>query len=401
MTLFSNTEFQSLATVQSSATAKAGPCVSVYVPTHEAGREVQQDPIRLKNLLSEAKNKLEGSKWAAQSDALLKPANDLLDQENFWRHQQAGLVLFLSAEGMRTYRVPVTVSPLVTVSDRFHTKPLLPLLTDERTFYILAASQNNVALYQATPEQVQAVDLGSTPSSLEVALRYDDPEESIQGHGTGKGGDRTIINGQGSGKDSQNTDILRFFHLVSDGVENVISGENKPLVFVGLDFLFPIYKQANKYPHLSEQAVDVQPDQLSPEEIRDRALEAITPHFSASRKAAAEQYGSLQAQGKATHSLPEIVKAAHDGQIDTLFIAKGNQVWGQFDAENRQVTNQGEQTNNAVDLLDVAASEALMTGATVYIVDPAELPTDAGIEANAAAILRYVTAQTKEPAAVA
>ena len=29
------------------------PCVSIYMPTHRVGREMQQDPIRLKNLLSE------------------------------------------------------------------------------------------------------------------------------------------------------------------------------------------------------------------------------------------------------------------------------------------------------------------------------------------------------------
>jgi hypothetical protein len=31
-----------------------GICVSIYMPTHRAGSETQQDPIRLKNLLKEA-----------------------------------------------------------------------------------------------------------------------------------------------------------------------------------------------------------------------------------------------------------------------------------------------------------------------------------------------------------
>jgi hypothetical protein len=32
----------------------ARPAVSIYLPTHIAGREIRQDPIRLKNLLSSA-----------------------------------------------------------------------------------------------------------------------------------------------------------------------------------------------------------------------------------------------------------------------------------------------------------------------------------------------------------
>ena len=34
---------------------REGPCVSIFLPTHRAGAETQQDPIRLKNLLGEAR----------------------------------------------------------------------------------------------------------------------------------------------------------------------------------------------------------------------------------------------------------------------------------------------------------------------------------------------------------
>ncbi|MBE0698970.1 MAG: hypothetical protein IH586_18790, partial [Anaerolineaceae bacterium] len=33
-------------------------CVSFYMPTHRTGVEIQQDPIRLKNLLGEAEKRL-------------------------------------------------------------------------------------------------------------------------------------------------------------------------------------------------------------------------------------------------------------------------------------------------------------------------------------------------------
>ena len=35
-----------------------GPCVSVYMPMHRSGPETQQDPIRFKNLLREAEERL-------------------------------------------------------------------------------------------------------------------------------------------------------------------------------------------------------------------------------------------------------------------------------------------------------------------------------------------------------
>ncbi|MEL7494992.1 MAG: hypothetical protein AAGJ95_13680 [Cyanobacteria bacterium J06554_11] len=52
MTLFSKSELQSLTSHQTF------PCISIYIPTHEAGRETRQDTIRLRNQLSDAEEKL-------------------------------------------------------------------------------------------------------------------------------------------------------------------------------------------------------------------------------------------------------------------------------------------------------------------------------------------------------
>ena len=305
MTLFSAAELEHLSAVKSS------PCISIYIPTHEAGREIQQDPIRLKNQLAEVEAQLvQQDIRREEATSLLKPAADLLEDQDFWQHQQSGLALFISPEMFRAYRVPLTFETFTTVGEQFYTKPLLSLMANDGQFYVLAASQNQVTLYQATRDQVQAVDLGDTPRNLEIALRYDDPEESFQGHGTGRAGSRKIYHGQGSGKDSENTDILRFFQRVSDGVEKVLAGSNVPLVFVGVDFLFPIYQQANKYPHLMELAVAHQPDQLSSKEIRDRALDVVTPYFDKARREATEQYGRIADKDQATQKLTQILNAA-------------------------------------------------------------------------------------------
>ncbi len=380
MTLLSRKELQSLLTSQKS------PCVSIYLPTHEAGREIRQDPIRLKNQLARAEKLLgQAGMGTTEGQQLLKPAADLLENRDFWQHQDSGLALFITSEQLRYYRVPLELETMTVVGDQFQVKPLLPLVTDDGQFYVLAASQNKVALYHATRHSVQAVDLGDTPLSEAVALRYDDPEESLQGHSSNRGGGQTTFHGQGGGKDSENSDILRFFHLVSDGVEDVLAGQSVPLVFMGVDFLFPIYKEANKYPHLMDEAIAFQPDQLSPKEIRDRALKAVEPQFTASRKAVVEQYGSLKNNNQATAELETILPAAHDGQVDTLLIAADAQQWGSFDAKARKATLHDEKTIKSQDLLNMAAVLSLFTDAKVYVVNRDEVPE----KADAAATLRY------------
>jgi hypothetical protein len=74
---------------------QAGPCVSIFMPTHRAGPETQQDPIRFKNLVSEAEERLiAGGLRAPRAKALLKAANALVDDYDFWQHQRAVLALF-------------------------------------------------------------------------------------------------------------------------------------------------------------------------------------------------------------------------------------------------------------------------------------------------------------------
>lgn len=375
----------SKAEIQTLNSAQGSPCVSIYLPTHEVGREIRQDPIRLKNQLSEAEKQLSALDDSIDADKLLQPAADLLEDQNFWQHQQAGLALFLSPDSFYYYRLPLAFESFTLVGENFYTQPLMPLLSEDGQFYVLAASQNQVALYQATHRQVRLVDLGDTPKSLDVALRYDDPEESFQGHGTGRGGSRQVFHGQGSGKDSENTDILRFFQIVADGVEKVLAGQTVPVVFVGVDFLFPIYQQANKYPHLMKDAVDHQPDQLSAEEIRDRALEIVEPYFAINRKQAIEKYGSLLDKNQATHDVEQVLNAAANGQAETLMVAENTHLWGTFDITTRKATYHSDRQTDSQDLIDWAVTRALQTDAEVYVMPRNELPADADIVAT----LRY------------
>jgi hypothetical protein len=109
-----------------------GLCVSIFMPTHRAGTETQQDPIRFKNLLREAEERLLASGLGTpEAHELLKPAQRLLWDVHFWRHQSDGLALFLSPEVFRCYRLPFDFEELVVVTDRFHIK-LLCSATDRR-----------------------------------------------------------------------------------------------------------------------------------------------------------------------------------------------------------------------------------------------------------------------------
>src|SRR5699024_1298238 len=95
-------------------------CVSIYLPTHKMGEEVQQDPIRLKNLLTEAEEQLKERELASQDiEKLLEGPRKLLDQPLFWQHNDKGLALFISNEDFDYYRIPHTFKERVMVGNHF------------------------------------------------------------------------------------------------------------------------------------------------------------------------------------------------------------------------------------------------------------------------------------------
>jgi hypothetical protein len=61
----------------------ARPAVSIYLPTHLAGREIRQDQIRLKNLLSAAAERLAATRRRPEIEDLLTPAEALAGDEEF------------------------------------------------------------------------------------------------------------------------------------------------------------------------------------------------------------------------------------------------------------------------------------------------------------------------------
>jgi hypothetical protein len=371
-----------------------GPCVSIFMPAHRAGAETQQDPIRLKNLLAETGERLMiGGLRSPEAQELLEPAEKLLHNAFFWQRQSDGLAMFLSPEVFRTYRLPFDFEELVVVTDRFHIKPLLPLLSGDGRFYVLALSQNEVRLLQGTRYSVSEVGLENVPESLTEALRYNDPEKRLQFHtGTrtpgGKGERPAIFHGHGvASTDDPKDYILRYFQQVDEGLRDLLGGEEAPLVLAGVDYLLPIYKEANSYPHLVDEGIEGNPEEISVEELHEHAWGIVHPLFLSAQKEAAARYRQLAGAGseQASSDLKEVVPAAYHGRVEVLFVAVGLQQWGTFDAATNVVQLHQEAEPGDEDLLDFAAVHTLLNGGTVYAVEPEKVPDDTLLAAG----LRY------------
>ena len=134
------------------------PCVSLFMPTYRAGAEIQQNQIRLRNLLREAEEQLlAGGTRPAEAKKLLESPQELLGNVMFWRQQSDGLSIFLSADVFTYYCLPINFNELIVVADRFHVNPFLPILGGDGRCYILTLSQKGSRLFEGTKQSIKEI----------------------------------------------------------------------------------------------------------------------------------------------------------------------------------------------------------------------------------------------------
>lgn len=369
------------------------PCVSIYMPTHRKGSEVEQDPIRFKNLLRDAEKEMEKKGLRKnQIDSILKPAYNFIDDVKFWNHQSDGLAFFMCEGEHQYFRLPLSFKPMAYVHKRYYVKPLLPAMSGNEQYLVLALSQKNLRLFQGSKDSLSEVDLHNVPTSFDEAHKFDVPEKSLQFHSgtesTQGGGDRAaIFHGHGVGMDDskRKKNILRYFQMVDDGLEKVIKNENTPMILAGLEYLIPIYKEANSYPHLVSRSVEQNVDDLSEKELHEKVWGIIGDELKNKMEYASRNYKELKDDGKKSDDLKEIVKAAYNGRVDYLFLsANGDQRWGKFDSDAQAVDLHDSREEEDEDLLDLAAVYTLLNNGTVYSVENDEMK-----EKIISAVFRY------------
>jgi hypothetical protein len=355
---------------------QAGWCVSLFMPAHRSAAETQQDQIRFKNLLREAEaHLLAGGLRATEARALLEPAQQLASEGVIWRQPSDGLAVFISARLFRYYQLPLAFEAVVVVAQRFHLKPLLPLLSDEGHFYVLALSQNAVRLLKGTPHTVKDVPLEGVPQSMAEAMRFEEPNKQIQWHtigSPGRGGPIPVFHGQGTGIDDTKERLVRYFQKVNAGLHKLLCAERAPLILAAVGHLMPIYREVNTYPHLMEEGIAGNAEERSAAELHAAAWAIVQPHVLRVQHDTIEIYHEYAGGARASHDLATIVRAAHEGRVQRLLVVAGAQRWGTFDLKTESIVVHAEQVAGDEDLLDRAAVETYLHGGTVHA-----LPSDA------------------------
>lgn len=373
------------------------PCLSLYQPTHRQHPENAQDPIRFRNLVKQMEDSLRQKYPSRDIKELLAPFEALAADQSFWNHTADGLAVLAAPGTFRVYKLLRPVAELVVVADSFHTKPLMRITQSADRFQILALSRQAFKVFEGNRDtlnelapidgvpQTSAEQLGLDDDTREGARRvYGPGSASAARHGTTHHGNTQ--HGTDVKQDAKDHDAAQFFRTVDQVVQQHYSQPSGlPLILAALPEHHHQFRSSSHNPHLLKDALDVHPDNLSLDALRERAWELMLPHYLERLDGFIGAFKAAHGSGLANDDLERIAAAAIAGRVATLLIEADRLIPGRIDEVSGSITKDELNNPEVDDILDDLGERVIKAGGEVVIVPSERMPTKTG----AAAIYRF------------
>jgi len=356
------------------ATSRADIAVSIFVPTTPVSLETDGDRIQLKNLAKEAVEQLEAAGANKRRIApLQEELDDLIDDDEFWRFQARGLVIYATPDNVRTFRVPNAIEPLVKVSDRFHLKPLLRAVTFSHAAYVLALADASVRLVEVS---------GDLPA---VTVRVEGmPTDAASAAGKASIASRSY-SGRIGGAEGKKVRLAQYARKIDGALRGLLAGGSVPLILASVEGLDAIYRSVNTYPHLVARGISGNPERMTDAELAAAARNLLDDLHREQVSEWQELYRVRTNENRSTNDLARIARAATYGAVQSLLVDMDQVINGTVADADGALSLADAPSADTYGVVDEIARRVLLTGGRVLSVRQGDIPDGK----PAAAVLRY------------
>ncbi len=344
------------------------PCITLTMPTSRNMPDNAQDPIRLKNLLSEAKTRLEndlGKREAAKAIENLESAAASVDHNQNYE----GLAIFANETVDIVLKTRFAMEEGVTIDDRFSLRTLLRAEQRSEPFSVLMLSLHDAKLFEGSREDLHEVRGSGFP--LENSW-----------HGTSsKAPAGPGVNPEASADESRK----RFVHDCLEKCAH-IKGLPRKIVLIGTPEILSSAEGAVPDPLELLTTVPGNLSGVNIAEVGTKVWAAVREARTEQSHALIERLNSGRSENKYAAGIQEIAPLALDGRVAMLVCGIGYEVAGRFDEETRSMAliEEVENWKDHDDAVEFAVHQTLEKDGEVRFV-PDELMGDTPI----AALLRY------------
>ena len=316
---------------------------------------------------------------------LLAPFHALGANRTFWNHGQDGLAVFAAADLFRVYQLPRSVPERTIVADGFHIKPLLRIVQSADRFHILGLNRREACLFEGNRDGVTEIDLvpglGRMVTDMPIgdvdpALRATRVYESTLGAPTTRlGSDAT--------QDVVDHDTDQFFRLVD---QTVIARHSRPaglpLLLAALPEYHHRFRAISQNPLLANVTIDVFPDAISQDALRERVWRAMLPRYLQRLDGLSDAFHVAKARNAATDDVRRAAEAAVAGRVATLLLDAERTIAGRLDGTTGAVMLDDIDDADVDDVLDDLGEQVLKNGGDVVVVPAERMPSSTGVAAT-------------------
>lgn len=321
------------------------PCLSIYIPKVSKTFLKEDRKNLFLALAKQAEEILLRDHEPAVAHLLIEklwssnPYSELDRYESalgFFHHQTLTGLLPLNGE----------VDPKIVVADSFHIKPVLGWLQETPPYYLLTLSSNEIKVYQG-----DAWDLRFIKSVVDERFFHS------------------------TKKKASKAQVKEFFHKAETEILELTKNDSRAIVIAGVDWVQALYQKVSKNKNLIPSNIRGDVHRLKMSALKNATAMVLHELFQRAKRKLIFEYELARNKGKMLSDLQEISKAAIQGRVKKMLIARDQVIWGEIKPKTGDLRLHYRQMNSRDDdVLDNLAETVLARGGSVLCVPRHEIP---------------------------
>lgn len=355
-----------LNTIKHLQSLKSYPSVTITLPTYRTFPDNQKDPIRLKNLVTEAVHRLTSEFGQRETAGLVAQLQALADGIDHM-HNLDGLILMVSGEFQEVFKVPYRLPERVTIEENFLTRDIVFARNRTPLYWVLMLGEKPTRLY-----------LGRKTDLFEVQ-EFGFPHEHSGLDPDVTGQNRIAVN---HSREKERA-LEAFMRGVDSSLTEALKSGDYPVMVVGLAQNLSRFMGVTRNTHAILHEVVGGYDHLSAHELG----QLLWPQTRAALRTQREEiFGEVEqavSQNRYVTDLNAAWQAAQDGRVATMIVQENLSLPAEVSEDGRRLTllESEPQVGERIyaDAVDEMIEFVMQNGGQVRFVDDDQLQDHEGM----------------------
>lgn len=345
---------------------EAEHAASIFIPTHRTFPDNEQDPIALKNALSELEKRLLENTDKRSVETILGQIDHALAEHDH-NYNLDTLAIFATTDSAQVFKFPFPTTARVIIDQRFALRELLRELNNGVGYYLLAISKTQARLIEAYNDTIV--------HEFDHSTELQNPAFPIKNDVGG--------NAERGNDIAEENSYKEYLNRVDKSVQEIYNQNKLPVFIIADSRTASLYEQeADNKSIIAGTVTNSSNNDGTTQDLLNDSQTVVSEYRNAQQAVAVEQIGQARGQNLLLEDATQIYAAAVEGRLSDLFIKKGYVQPAKVDAEKMQVQLTEADDRTTDDLVDDLIELTLQNGGQAHFIAADHFPENAHLFAK-------------------